>query len=70
MDSGQGKFEQVNAKNEVELKQKMLELESKFPEHGGWFQEGEVIEIRGSKFRVKSVKPHSLRLKLLQRKEA
>jgi len=69
MDTGQGRFEQINAATEEELKQKMLELESKFPVHGGWFREGEVIEIRGSKFRVQSVKPNQLRLKLLQRKE-
>lgn len=66
MDTGQGRFEQINAANEEE----MAELESKFPDHGGWFREGEVIEIRGSKFRVQSVKPNQLRLKLLQRKEA
>lgn len=70
MDTGQGRFEQISAANEEELKRKMSELESKFPDHGGWFREGEVIEIRGSKFRVQSVKPNQLRLKLLQRKEA
>lgn len=69
MDTGQGRFEQINASNEEEKKRRMAELESKFPDHGGWFREGEVIEIRGSKFRVQSVKPNQLRLKLLIRRE-
>jgi len=38
---------------------------TKHPQHGGWFRVGEVIEINGSFFRVKSVKPTELRLKLL-----
>ena len=66
MDTGRGKFEQVAAGQE-ELSKAMDELERKHPEHGGWFREGEIIEIRGSTFRIQSVKPTGLRLKLLKR---
>jgi len=70
MDTGNGNFVQVDAKDEEELKRKMFEEEAKWPEHGGWFREGEILEIRGSRFRVKSVRPMELRLKLLARKES
>ncbi len=64
MDTGEGKFEILLAQvNELEARKK--EMEEKYPNHGGWFTVGEIIEIRGSKFRVKSVKPTELRLKLL-----
>jgi len=59
MDTGKGTFETLLSK------QRMEELEQKYPDHGGWFHVGETIEIRGSFFRIKSVKPTELRLKLL-----
>jgi len=65
MDTGKGRFEMVNAKTEEELKLAMQELEAKYPEHRGWFRIGEIVEIKGSRFRVKSVKPDEIRLKLL-----
>jgi hypothetical protein len=65
MDTGKGKFETVNAKTEEELKISMRQLEAKYPEHRGWFRIGEVIVIKASRFRVKSVKPNEIRLKLL-----
>ena len=67
MDTGKGTFQQVTATNQAELLKKMDELERAHPGHGGWFREGEIIEIRGSRFRVQSVKPNGLRLKLLER---
>lgn len=67
MDTGKGTFEQVNAANEEQLKEMMKALEGKHPNHGGWFREGEIIEIRGSTFRIQAVKPTGLRLKLLKR---
>jgi uncharacterized Zn finger protein len=70
MDTGKGKFEIVNAKIEDELKEAMQRMEAKYPQHGGWFHVGEVVELRGSRFRVKAVKPTELRLKLLRRKES
>lgn len=45
----------------------MQKLEADNPGHGGWFRVGEIIEIRGSRFRVKSIKPDEIRLKLLKK---
>jgi len=67
MDTGKGKFEPVLSNNPEEFATVMDELERKYPEHGGWFREGEIIEIRGSIFRIQSVKPTGLRLKLVKR---
>jgi hypothetical protein len=67
MDTGQAKFELIKAASEEELRSKTAELENKYPDHGGWFREGEIVELNGSRFRVKSVKPDELRLKLLKR---
>lgn len=61
MDTGEGIFVRP------EKEQKKEELEQAYPNHGGWFQEGEIIELRGSTFRVASVGPKSIRLKLLKR---
>lgn len=68
MDTGKGIFEEMQLKamaNEDEIREAMKAMEEKHPEHGGWFREGEIVEIKGSRFRVKSVKPTELRLKLL-----
>lgn len=63
MDTGQGRFEKLLVSD---LEQKAIkEMESKYPEHGGWFRVGEIVELRGSRFRIKSIKPTELRLKLL-----
>jgi len=60
MDSGEGRFEQFdNPTQEADLREQ-------FPLHGGIFKVGEHIELKGSKFRVKSIKPTELRLKLLK----
>jgi hypothetical protein len=67
MDTGNGKFEQVQAENEEQLAQAKKALENKYPKHGGWFREGEVVELKGSLFRVKRIKPTEITLKLLQR---
>jgi nitroimidazol reductase NimA-like FMN-containing flavoprotein (pyridoxamine 5'-phosphate oxidase superfamily) len=69
MDTGQGRFEEVTAKNEEELKLMMRLLEGKHPDHGGWFREGEIVELKGSRFRVKRIKPTEITLKLLKRAE-
>lgn len=65
MDTGKGKFEHIEADNEEELARLMRQKELQHPDHGGWFRVGEIIELRGSRFRVKAVKPTELRLKLL-----
>ena len=65
MDDGKGKFRFA----EEETEDAMRKLEAFHPEHGGWFRVGEEVELKGSRFRVKAVKPTELRLKLLPRKK-
>lgn len=67
MDTGKGKFELVQAEDQKKLFEKMLALEEQFPQHGGWFQEGEIVILKGSTFRVKRIKPTEIVLKLLKR---
>ena len=59
MDTGKGKL--VEFETEGELR----DLQQKYPNHGGTFHVDEVVTLKGSKFRVKSVKPREIRLKLL-----
>jgi len=61
MDTGEGYFEVAD--NIQELEEKARELVG----HGGIFTVGEEVELKGSLFRVKRVKPKELRLKLLKR---
>ena len=68
MDTGEGKFKKFFAKDENELAEKINDLQKQYPKHGGIFVVGEVLELKGSKFRVKSIKPTELRLKLLPKK--
>lgn len=63
MDAGKGQFEFAKTLEALE------DLKEEFPEHGGIFKVGEEIEIRGSLFRIKSIKPKELRLRLLRRKK-
>jgi len=65
MDTGKGTFETIKSTNPQELEAMIKALEEKHPNHGAWFREGEEITIKGSRFRVKSVKPTEIRLKLL-----
>lgn len=62
MDNGDGRF--------VKLEDGVLEeaLEGKYPKHGGWFREGEIVELKGSTFVVKRIKPTEITLKLVKRK--
>jgi len=66
MDTGNGKFEQVQANEEQFEKMKKL-LEEQYPSHGGWFREGEIVQLKGSTFRVKRIKPTEIVLKLMSR---
>lgn len=68
MDTGQGRFEQVQAGNEQQVEEMKKLLQEKYPQHGGWFREGEIVELKGSTFRVKRIKPTEITLKLLARK--
>ena len=67
MDTGNGTFKTIEAESEGKLATMKAALEERYPNHGGWFRVGEEVEIHGSLFRVKSVKPTELRLKLLKR---
>ena len=57
MDTGEGRFEEIEEKKYDTLKKEVGDT--------GLFRVGEEVEIRGSKFRIKSIKPTELRLKLL-----
>ena len=61
MDTGEGRFEMLDEG------MKKAVLEQRYPRHGGWFRVDEIVELKGSRFRVKAVKPTELRLKLLPR---
>ena len=76
MDTGKGYFKQIEHDETEEspeltsqqiLENKMKALEDQFENHGGWFKENEVLELRGSKFRVSIVKPNKIVLNLLPR---
>ena len=62
MDNGEGRF--VRADNLEEL----VELAKKYPKAKGIFEIGDELEIRGSRFRVKSIWLNEIRLKLLPAK--
>jgi len=62
MDDGKGTFVPFMTAEEL------TKLQRENPFHGGWFRVGEEVELRGSRFRVKAVKPTELRLKLLRRR--
>ncbi len=63
MDTGKGEFVGFDYMDDV-IKER---VEEHYPAHGGWFRVGEEIELKGSRFRVKAVKPTELRLKLLKK---
>lgn len=58
MNTGKGYFEEFDIRQLEAMKEK-------HPDHGGWFRVDEVVELKGSPFRVKAIKPRELRLKLL-----
>jgi hypothetical protein len=63
MDTGEGRFEMFEKEEELE------ELQEQYPGRGGIFKVGEILHIRGSSFRVQSIKPKGMRLKLLSRSQ-
>lgn len=62
MDDGKGNFVPFENAEQLHI------LQKENPLHGGWFRVGEEVELKGSRFRIKAVKPTELRLKLLKRK--
>ncbi len=67
MDTGKGNFEILEGSGKIiqEILKEMEALENKHPGHGGWFQLDEIVELKGSSFRVKRIKPTEIVLKLL-----
>ena len=63
MDTGKGYFEMF--KDEKELKSRMHEMWNMHPNHGGVFREGEILEIKGSRFKISKIIQNGLKLKLL-----
>ena len=57
MDTGKGTFKMIDELEAQEL------IENEYPL--GIFKRGEILTIKGSRFRVKSIKLKELRLKLL-----
>lgn len=72
MDTGNGVFEELmtNGMDAKEISEKVREKERAHPNHGGWFHVGQIVNINGSIFRVKSVKPTEIRLKLLPKNKS
>ena len=50
-----------------ELSKKLRSLQKKHTQHEGTFRVGEEVELKGIRFRIKSIKPKQLVLKLLKR---
>jgi uncharacterized Zn finger protein len=70
MDSGNGKFEQFNSMHDLIKKHpERLNIQNKF-DASGIFQVGEILEIKGSHFRVRSIKSSGLSLRLLPKNSA
>lgn len=67
MDTGNGTFVKMEQKEGETLVEAVKRLEEEFPKHGGWFHVGQIVDCEGSTFRVKSVKPSEIRLKLVTR---
>ncbi len=61
MDTGEGKF------RIAEIPEDLTALKKQYKNHGGTFRVGERIKLRGSLFRVKTITPTGMRLKLLKR---
>jgi len=60
MDTGEGRFEISNTKEEL------LGLKKSYPKAKGIFTVGETIEIRGSLFKIKDISPLGIKLRLLR----
>lgn len=63
MDTGKGYFERFESMDD--LKKNMHELWNKHPNHGGVFSEGEILIIKGSRFKISKIIQNGLKLKLL-----
>lgn len=51
MDTGEGHLEMLQNTKEA------IEKQKQHPKHGGIFRVGEIVELKGSRFKVKSINP-------------
>ena len=65
MDTGKGHFE--NFKGEKELNDRMKELISLREKIGSVFRVGEILEIKDSKFKIRSIGKREMRLRLMEK---
>ena len=63
MDTGEGRFELFYTEEELK------KLKKQYPKFGGTFQEGERIELKGSRFEVSKILQGGLKLRLLSKDE-
>jgi len=63
MDTGEGRFEIFETERELEG------LKKQYPKFGSTFQEGERVELRGSKFEISKIIQGGLKLRLLAKGE-
>ena len=63
MDTGEGHFKKFPSMEE--LKNNMHDMFNTYPNHGGVFQEGEELIIKGSRFKVVEILNKGLALELL-----
>jgi len=61
MDTGEGRFKELKTLEELRS------MQEEYPLHGGVFTKGEIVELKGSRFKIKTISPKELRLKLLPR---
>jgi len=67
MDTGEGRFKYLEGRDIEEIEKDLEKLKEEYPKHGGVFKVGEEIQIRNSIFRIKSIKPKELRLRLMRK---
>lgn len=60
MDTGEGYFKQLESLDDAET------FRDQFPRSKGVFSVNEIIELKGSKFRIVDISPFGLKLKLLK----
>lgn len=64
MDSGKGYFEQFQ--NDEQVNKRIAELERMQKKVGSIFRKGEIVEIKGSRFKIRSIGNKEMRLRLLK----
>lgn len=66
MDTGDGRLRQF-AMSGLKAQEEIDRLLDEHPNAGGLFAVGDIVWIRGSRFKIKSIKPREVRLRLLAR---